>query len=321
MGDEMCRNDEWVAAVSEYTNISFFTANELRAWPDFLRPLVHWFLPSCREVRAKLPAPRRILKPLVEKRRALQAEALAKGEEPPVFDDAMGWFEQQYCSNYDPVNAQITLSIVAIDTTTDLLQETMLQIARHPEIFQPLRDEVVEVLGKQGLQKTSLYNLKLMDSVFKEAQRLKPILIGIRRAALADVELSNGFVIRKGQKIVVDTTNMWNSSFYEDPTKFDPYRFMRWRDDPEKENIAHLVSTSTLHLGFGHGAHACPGRFFAANEVKIALAHLLMKYDWKLPQGHDPQDINMGSGFVVNPELRLLVRRRQEELDLDSLLE
>lgn len=90
MGDEMCRNDEWVAAVSEYTNISFFTANELRAWPDFLRPLVHWFLPSCREVCAKLPAPRRILKPLVEKRRALQAEALAKGEEPPVFDDAMG---------------------------------------------------------------------------------------------------------------------------------------------------------------------------------------------------------------------------------------
>ncbi|KAG6365863.1 hypothetical protein INS49_000039 [Diaporthe citri] len=189
MGEEMCRNDEWVAAVSEYTRISFFTANELRTWPDFLRPI---------EVRAKLPAPRRILKPLVEKRRALQAEALARGEEPPVFDDAMGWFEKEYGQNYDPVIAQITLSTVAIDTTTDLLQETMLQIARHPEIFQPLRDEVVEALGKQGLQKTSPYNLKLMDSAIKEAQRLKPILIGIRRSALADVELSNGFVIRKG---------------------------------------------------------------------------------------------------------------------------
>ncbi|KAG6365864.1 hypothetical protein INS49_000040 [Diaporthe citri] len=114
---------------------------------------------------------------------------------------------------------------------------------------------------------------------------------------------------------------MWSSSFYEDPARFDPYRFVRWRDDPERENIAHLVSTSALNRGFGHGAHACPGRFFAANEVKIALAHLLMKYDWRLPEGHDPQDINVGSGVVVNPELRLLVRRRQEELDLDSLLE
>lgn len=321
MGEEMCRNDEWVAAVSKYTSLSFLTANELRTWPDFLRPVVHWFLPSCQRVRAALPAPRRILKPLVERRRAAQAEALARGEEPPVFDDAMGWFEKEYGTNYDPVNAQITLSTVAIDTTTDLLQEAMLQIARHPEIVQPLRDEVVEVLGKQGLQKTALYNLKLMDSALKEAQRLKPILIGIRRSALADVELSNGFVIRRGQKIVVDTTNMWDGSVYEDPARFDPYRFVRWRGDPERENIAHLVSTSALHLGFGHGAHACPGRFFAANEVKIALAHLLMKYDWKLPEGHDPQDINMGSGFVVNPELRLLVRRRGEELDLDSLLE
>ncbi|KAJ0108738.1 cytochrome p450 [Diaporthe amygdali] len=321
MGEEMCRNEEWVGAVSDYTRIAFDTANMLRTWPGFMRPIVHWFLPSCQEVRAKLAVARRILQPVVEERKALKAEALARGETLPVFDDAMGWFEKEYGPDHDPVNLQIMLSIVAIDTTTDLLQQTILQIARHPEVVQPLRDEVVEVLGKQGLKKTSLYNLRLMDSVFKEAQRLKPILIGIRRSALADVKLSNGFVIRKGQKIIVDTTNMWDSSSYEDPAKFDPYRFMRWRDEPEKENFAHLVSTSTLHMGFGHGEHACPGRFFAANEVKIALAHLLMKYDWKLPEGHDPQDVNVGSGIVVNPGLRLLVRRRREELDLDSLSE
>lgn len=66
-----------------------------------------------------------------------------------------------------------------------------------------------------------------MDSVFKEAQRLKPILINIRRSALSDVELSNGFVIRRGQKIVIDITNMWDGSFYEDRASFDPYRFLR----------------------------------------------------------------------------------------------
>ena len=321
MGEEMCRNDEWVMAVSEYTRVAFDTANELRSWPGFLRPIVHWFLPSCREVRAKLAVARRILQPVVDERKALKAGALARGETPPVFDDAMSWFEKEYGPGHDPVNLQIMLSIVAIDTTTDLLQQTILQIARHPEISQPLREEVVEVLGRQGLKKTSLYNLRLMDSVFKEAQRLKPILIGIRRSALADVRLSNGFVIRKGQKIIVDTTNMWNSSCYDDPATFDPYRFLRWRDEPEKENFAHLVSTSALHMGFGHGEHACPGRFFAANEVKIALAHLLMKYDWQLPKDHNPQDINVGSGIVANPGLRLLVRRRREELDLDSLLE
>jgi len=73
---------------------------------------------------------------------------------------------------------RISLSNAAIHTTSDLLSEIMTQLARHPEMFQPLREEVVEVLSRDGLKKTALYNLKLMDSVIKECQRLKPITIG-----------------------------------------------------------------------------------------------------------------------------------------------
>lgn len=65
------------------------------------------------------------------------------------------------------------LSLVAIHTTSDLLQEAMIRIAQHPGLFKVLRDEIVEVLGKDGLKKTALYNLKIMDSVLKESQRLK----------------------------------------------------------------------------------------------------------------------------------------------------
>lgn len=61
------------------------------------------------------------------------------------------------------------------------MSEIMTQIARHPEIFKPLRDEVVEVLSRDGLKKVALYNLKLMDSVIKECQRLKPVTIGKQR--------------------------------------------------------------------------------------------------------------------------------------------
>lgn len=56
----------------------------------------------------------------------------------------------------------------------------MMQLARHPNMFQPLRDEIVEVLSRDGLKKTALYNLKLMDSFIKECQRLKPIIIGMQ---------------------------------------------------------------------------------------------------------------------------------------------
>ena len=41
-------------------------------------------------------------------------------------------------------------------------------------------------------------------------------------------------------------------------------------------------STATLDdafLGFGFGRHACPGRFFALNEMKVFIAHMLLNYD------------------------------------------
>lgn len=73
---------------------------------------------------------------------------------------------------------RIALSLFAIHTTSDLMSEIMTQLARHPEVIEPLRKEVIEVLSRDGLKKIALYNLKLMDSVIKECQRIKPVTIG-----------------------------------------------------------------------------------------------------------------------------------------------
>ena len=81
-----------------------------------------------------------------------------------------------------------------------------------------------------------------------------------------------------------------------------------------------LVSASSSpESGFGHGMHACPGRFFASNEVKIALCHLLLKYDWKLVDGNRPEPVAFGMAYMTNPDAKLLIRRREEELDLSTL--
>jgi cytochrome P450 len=112
---------------------------------------------------------------------------------------------------------------------------------------------------------------------------------------------------------------MWNPDYWEDAEKFDPYRFLRMRQTPGQDHRAHLVSTSYEHLGFGHGMHACPGRFFAANEVKIALAHILLKYDWKLPEGVVPKPVWYGMSYLPDQQAKLLFRRRDAELDIDAL--
>lgn len=40
-----------------------------------------------------------------------------------------------------------------------------------------------------------------------------------------------------------------------------------------------LVTLTDTFLPFGAGKHACPGRFFAANELKMIVGHLVDNYD------------------------------------------
>lgn len=90
------------------------------------------------------------------------------------------------------------------------------------------------------------------------------------------------------------------------------------RSEDGKEHMAQLVSTSSDHLGFGHGQHACPGRFFAANEIKVVLCHILVKYDWKLAPDTDTKPDTRGMIAKSSPATKILIRRRTStEIDLD----
>lgn len=131
-----------------------------------------------------------------------------------------------------------------------------------------------------------------------------------------DIELSDGSKIAKGEGLIVPNDWMTDSKFYEDPETFDPYRFVKLRQVPDRERSASLVSVSPEHMGFGYGNHACPGRFFAVNEAKIALCHILLKYEFKLAEGTMPQFRRYGIAIQTDVSARVLVRRRQEEVSL-----
>jgi cytochrome P450 len=84
---------------------------------------------------------------------------------------------------------------------------------------------------------------------------------------------------------------------FPDPYKFDGLRFHRLREQAESfnkpkvaggktsavESAAHnlFVSVSPNSLLFGYGRHACPGRFFAANEIKMIVARAVLTYDMR----------------------------------------
>lgn len=139
----------------------------------------------------------------------------------------------------------------------------------------------------------------------------------MRRVATDDVSLEDGTFIPKGSSIAVSGHWNWDKSVYTNPDNYDGYRFLKLAESPDTEKMSHFVSTSPQHLAFGHGMHACPGRFFAANELKIALTHILLKYDFKLVAGAPkPTVFRLGWMMQSDAGAQVLVRRRQEEISL-----
>ncbi|VUC29100.1 unnamed protein product [Clonostachys rosea] len=323
LGPAVCRNQDWLDITKSYTVEAFSVATSLREHPNWLRNLVHWFHPGCKALRAKGARARDIIAPVIEERRKAKAESAARGEPPTFYNDAIEWLEEESKgASYDAAVTQLTLSMAAIHTTSDLLTETMLRLARRPDLVEELRTEITEVLQAEGWKKTSLYNMKLLDSVIKESQRLRPIsMISMTRKATGDVKLPNGDMIPKGTRTAVLVDKHRDSGIYANADKFDPYRFQKQRGT-ETDNTAHLVSTGPASLGFGHGQHACPGRFFAANEIKVALCHLIVKYDWKVADDATPEPEPMVYSFSLqaDPAAQLYFRRRPTAgLDIDSI--
>lgn len=143
----------------------------------------------------------------------------------------------------------------------------------------------------------------------------------MRRLVGDTVQLSTGLQLSKGMRVATDSYRMWDPALHANPQRWDGRRFQHLRSEPgSRANTAHLVSTSADHLGFGHGEHACPGRFFAANEIKVALCHLLIKYEWELVPGTRVTPMLIGFQNPASPTAQIRIRRREKmEVDIDGI--
>jgi len=215
------------------------------------------------------------------------------------------------------------------------LTQALFYLALLPEYLAPLREEVEETTECEGWTKAALDKMHKMDSFIKESQRLHPptncktcliqcTMIQIltmwttgvmTRRALADYTFSDGTKIPAGSTLSVSTTHgHLNPETYEDPMKFDGFRFIKMKEHAEAEGLTDrkfdMVTTSLQSLAFGHGRHVCPGRFFAAAEIKMMLAYIIITYDTKLARDVRPPDLFLFHLCIPNPTAEILFRRR-----------
>lgn len=163
---------------------------------------------------------------------------------------------------------------------------------------------------------------------------------------LIDPETQEDVHLKRGETLMVSPKVMRDPSLHQDPNTFDGFRFYKLRfganpqdikerhesqekqeDDAfgrnesesaapisSRQNMWQLTSLSPDHPGFGLGPHSCPGRFWVASELKIALCHMIMKYDWKLASGPPPEPFSQGNIRLFDLRAKILVKKRDVEL-------
>ena len=75
-----------------------------------------------------------------------------------------------------------------------------------------------------------------------------------------------------------------DADIWPDSATFDGHRFLRMRQngDPGAWQFAFVGENS---INFGAGAHACPGRYYASQEMKMVIAQLLLDFEIEWPEG------------------------------------
>ncbi|KAI9927419.1 hypothetical protein ASPWEDRAFT_175021 [Aspergillus wentii DTO 134E9] len=305
VGRPLCRDEEWIHSSVNFTVDCFAAREEVGKYHWILRPIVARFIPRVQAISRHLANARRLLKPILQER----LEAMQKPDYVPPQDMIQFMMKNSGTRASDltyQAFAQMSLSLAAIHTTSMNLTHLIYDLCAHPEYLEPLREELDAVMKQDGgiLVKSSMPKLRLMDSFLKESQRLSPPgAVSLERLTTSDLHLSDGLAIPKGTSIAFCANGLnMDESIIANPEAFDGFRWSRLREQAGNENRHQFVTTGTQSINFGHGTHACPGRFFASNEIKVAFAYIIQHYNLAFRDGESrPKNIYHGTSVIPDP--------------------
>ncbi|KAI0741311.1 cytochrome P450 [Daedaleopsis nitida] len=308
------RNKEFLELAIAFTFNIFKDKLIINALPfEFMKTFYgKHFSQAKKSVREASP----YLQPLIDERRALLAE---HGDEwPGKANDMLQWTLEQAIqrndSDEDVVSRVLLTNFASIHSTSTSLTMALYDLAAAPEYIQPLRDEIEPIIAAQGWKKAAIHKMYKVDSFLKESQRVNGIgLFCMTRMAMKDVTFSDGTVIPKDTVVVAGMYPMHqDEEFYPNAATFDPFRFSRMRELDGEGTMHQFVHTSVEYSAWSHGKHSCPGRFFAANELKAMLAYIVVHYDLKIAgDGGRPENQFLGASIFPNPNGEIMFRKRQ----------
>ncbi|KAL3339557.1 hypothetical protein AABB24_028248 [Solanum stoloniferum] len=237
-----------------------------------------------------------------------------KSKNKDLVDNMLSYQDNLNSYSIDRATMKAILSdmiVGAIDTSHTWIEWVFAEIVKHPTVMNKLQGELTSIVGLDRMvEEDDLPKSEYLELVLKETFRLHPVApLLVPRESIEDVVINECY-IPKGSRVMINCwalghdPRIWSDNVEE----FIPERFIGRNIDLRGHDF-HL-------LPFGYGRRSCPGLNLGLITVKLIVAQLVHCFNWDLPDGILPDDLDMTEKFglaapraqklLVIPTYRLL---------------
>ncbi|KAI0444421.1 cytochrome P450 [Xylaria telfairii] len=187
----------------------------------------------------------------------------------------------------------VTFLVAGHETTSGTLSFLLYQLLKNPETYHKAQQEVDEVVGDGILKPEHLPQLKYIEAAIRETLRVQGPIGLLNVKPVEDTVIGGKYRVTKDDILTCNVRGLHHDHtiWGEDADLFRPERLMdgRWEKLPPN-----------AWKPFGNGARACIGRFFAEQEMIMATAMILQRFQVSMV---DPSyDLRMKSTLTVKPD-------------------
>jgi cytochrome P450 len=325
VGEKLSNDAAFVSDVRSFSN--WFNGTIIPLFllvPDFLKPIAGpIFASPARHYLARLDG--KLMPVIHELLKAKERGDLKEGDSADILLSHISSARSKP-EDTDPrciaSRLLILVGAAALDTSSTGLHHALMDLASGPlaenggtdktrRITQRqsiIRAEIEKALEENGGLWTpkSMHALVYTESFLREVMRRRTFLARqVYRVVVKDGGLDlpkyscSSAIAPKGTWLSVPAAPVHlDDDVYEDAKEFKAWRFVDESVTPpaiKTQGAATAVTDS--FLSFGKGRHACPGRFFAADMMKLAIAYIATEYDIK-PLASRPEDKTVGDTLI-----------------------
>jgi len=294
-------------------------------WPQWARWLAPYFFEPVKTVRACQKRATELLAPVVEARQKALLSKTDTNEKTPQYVDAVQWLIDYYHSRNRRLSfellaqTQLFYALASIHSSTLICLSILFDLI--DERNHAARDVILEEIRQTQKEfpewtRPAIAKLVKLDSFMKESSRLNYVgHVRVTRVAQVPYTFKDGLYIPKGTMVqILHSGHQHDPEIFEDPLRFDPWRFLRQRQTSsgENENKFQFDSLSEIETQFGAGFHACPARNSATASIKLILIEFLTRYELRFDADTQERPPNVGhdSATFPVPTTKVFIKKR-----------